>query len=43
MATYKDLQRATGLSLATISKHYNGKPVRAANAAAIEEAAARLG
>lgn len=43
MATYKDLQRATGLSLSTISKHYNGLPVRAANAAAIEEAAERLG
>lgn len=43
MATYKDLQRLTGLSLSTISKHYNGLPVRPANAAAIEEAAERLG
>lgn len=43
MATYKDLQRLTGLSLSTISKHYNGLPVRPENAAAIEEAAERLG
>lgn len=43
MATYKDLQRLTGLSLSTISKHYNGLPVRPENAAAIEAAAERLG
>lgn len=43
MATYKDIQHATGLSLATISKHFNGKPVRAENAAAIEAAAEALG
>ncbi|WP_203580983.1 LacI family DNA-binding transcriptional regulator [Microbacterium hibisci] len=42
MATYKDIQRATGLSLATISKFYNGGNVLAANAAAIEKAAAQL-
>lgn len=43
MATYKDIQRETGLSLATISKHFNGKPVRPANAVAIQAAADRLG
>ncbi|WP_243224748.1 LacI family DNA-binding transcriptional regulator [Microbacterium sp. CIAB417] len=42
MATYKDLQHATGLSLATISKYYNGGTVRPENARAIEEAAKRL-
>lgn len=42
-ATYKDLQRATGLSLATISKFYNGGTVRDENAHAIEAAAATLG
>ncbi|MGW8484364.1 LacI family DNA-binding transcriptional regulator [Microbacterium sp. NPDC055903] len=42
MSTYKDLQRATGLSLATISKYYNGGNVRAENARAIEAAAQRL-
>ncbi|SFF61326.1 LacI family DNA-binding transcriptional regulator [Curtobacterium sp. YR515] len=42
-ATYKDLQRATGLSLATISKFYNGGTVRDENAQAIERAAATLG
>ncbi|WP_432545787.1 LacI family DNA-binding transcriptional regulator [Kineococcus sp. SYSU DK004] len=41
--TYKDIQRMTGLSLATISKHFNGGNVLAANRAAIEEAAADLG
>ena len=30
-STYKDLQRVTGLSLATISKFYNGGNVRAEN------------
>lgn len=43
VATYKDIQAMTGLSLSTISKHYNGLPVRAENRAAIEEAAATLG
>jgi LacI family transcriptional regulator len=43
MATYKDLQAMTGLSLSTISKHYNGLPVREKNRLAIEEAAATLG
>lgn len=33
----------TGLSLSTISKHFNGLPVRAKNAQAIEEAARRIG
>ncbi|PCN48544.1 LacI family transcriptional regulator [Curtobacterium sp. 'Ferrero'] len=42
-ATYKDLQQATGLSLATISKFYNGGTVRDGNARAIEQAAERLG
>ncbi|MFJ4222566.1 LacI family DNA-binding transcriptional regulator [Curtobacterium luteum] len=42
-ATYKDLQRETGLSLATISKFYNGGTVRAENARAIERAASALG
>ncbi|MFZ7087561.1 LacI family DNA-binding transcriptional regulator [Curtobacterium sp. RRHDQ10] len=42
-ATYKDIQRETGLSLATISKHFNGGTVLAANRAAIEDAAGRLG
>ncbi|KQO63453.1 LacI family DNA-binding transcriptional regulator [Curtobacterium sp. Leaf261] len=42
-ATYKDVQRETGLSLATISKHYNGGTVLAANRIAIEDAARRLG
>lgn len=43
MATYKDIQRATGLSLATISKYYNGGTVRPKNREAIEAAAADLG
>jgi len=42
MATYKDIQRETGLSLATISKHFNGGSVLPANAKAIDDAAARL-
>lgn len=42
-ATYKDLQRETGLSLATISKFYNGGSVREENADAIRTAAAALG
>lgn len=43
MATYKDIQRLTGLSLSTISKYYNGGTVRAANREAIREAADELG
>ena len=41
--TYKDLQRETGLSLATISKYFNGLPLREPNRVAVEEAATRLG
>lgn len=43
MATYKDIQRLTGLSLSTISKYFNNLPVREANRRAIEEASASLG
>lgn len=42
-ATYKDIQRLTGLSLATISKHFNGGNVLDANRDAIETAADALG
>jgi LacI family transcriptional regulator len=42
-ATYKDIQRRTGLSLATISKYYNGGTVRPENAVAIQAAADALG
>ncbi|GLI27771.1 LacI family transcriptional regulator [Agromyces rhizosphaerae] len=42
MATYKDIRDETGLSLATISKFYNGGNVLPANARAIEAAAERL-
>lgn len=42
MATYKDIQRLTGLSLATISKHYNGGNVLPANRDAILRAAEEL-
>ena len=35
-ATYKDIQRVTGLSLATISKYFNGGVVREENRQAIE-------
>lgn len=42
MPTYKDIQRLTGLSLATISKYYSGGNVRAENRAAIERAASEL-
>lgn len=42
-ATYKDIQRLTGLSLATISKHFNGGNVRYANRVLIEQAASDLG
>jgi len=41
--TYKDLQRHTGLSLATISKYFNGLPLREANRIAVETAANELG
>ncbi|NAZ88167.1 LacI family DNA-binding transcriptional regulator [Kineococcus indalonis] len=41
-ATYKDIQRLTGLSLATISKHFNGGSVREHNRLAIESAAEQL-
>ncbi len=37
-ATYKDIQRVTGLSLATISKYFNGGVVREENRQAIEKA-----
>lgn len=43
MATFKDIRQLTGLSLATISKHYNGGNVREENRVAIEHAAAALG
>lgn len=42
-ATYKDIQRSTGLSLATISKYFNGGSVRPDNAAAIDAASRSLG
>lgn len=42
-ATYKDIQRETGLSLATISKYFNGGSVRDANRVTIERAARDLG
>lgn len=42
-ATYKDLQRATGLSLATISKYFNGGTVREENRVALDTAARDLG
>ena len=41
-ATYKDIQRLTGLSLATISKYFNGGAVRQENRQAIEEAIRQL-
>ncbi|MDR3360019.1 MAG: LacI family transcriptional regulator [Bifidobacteriaceae bacterium] len=41
-ATYKDIQRMTGLSLSTISRYFNALPVRPANAEAIEDAAGKL-
>jgi LacI family transcriptional regulator len=43
MPTYKDLRERTGLSLATISKYYNGGNVLEENRIAIEEAALELG
>jgi len=42
VTTYKDIQRATGLSLATISKYFNGRNVLEANREAIEAAAREL-
>ena len=42
MTSYKDIQRATGLSLATISKYYNGRNVLEANREAIKAAALEL-
>ena len=42
-ATYTDIQRVTGLSLATISKYYNGGNVLEANREAIKAASESLG
>ncbi len=42
VATYKDIRRLTGLSLATISKYYNGGNVLGPNRELIESAAAAL-
>lgn len=42
-ATYKDIRRLTGLSLATISKHFNGGNVLDANRELIERAVRDLG
>lgn len=41
-ATYKDIQRETGLSLSTISKYFNGGSMREKNRKAIEEAIEKL-
>lgn len=41
-ATYKDIQRITGISLSTISKYFNGGNVTDKNRRAIEEAAGQL-
>jgi len=41
--TYKDLQEHTGLSLSTISKYFNGLPLRESNRLAVEAAAKELG
>lgn len=43
MTTYKDIQRVTGLSLATISKYFNGGVLRDANRVALDAAVAQLG
>ncbi|MGV8850813.1 MAG: LacI family DNA-binding transcriptional regulator [Propionibacteriaceae bacterium] len=43
VATYKDIRRLTGLSLATISKFYNGGNVLGSNRELIERAASDLG
>lgn len=42
MTSYKDIQRETGLSLATISKYFNGRNVLESNRVAIENAARTL-
>lgn len=42
-ATYKDIRRLTGLSLATISKHFNGGNVLEANRVLIDRAVRDLG
>lgn len=42
MVTYKDIREQTGLSLATISKYYNGRNVLPSSREAIEAAAASL-
>lgn len=42
MTSYKDIRAETGLALSTISKLFNGLPIRPENRAAIEAAAARL-
>lgn len=42
MVTYKDIQRETGLSLATISKYFNGRNVLDENRDAIERAVESL-
>lgn len=42
VSSYKDIKQETGLSLATISKYFNGGNVREANRVAIEEAARSL-
>lgn len=42
-ATYKDIRRLTGLSLATISKYFNGGNVLYANRILIDQAARDLG
>ena len=41
-ATYKDIQRLTGLSLSTISKYFNGGNVKDENRRAIEHAVEKL-
>jgi len=42
VATYKDIQRQTGLSLSTISKYFNGRNLLDDNRAAIDEAVRAL-
>lgn len=42
VTSYKDIQRATGLSLSTISKYFNGGNVRDVNRALIQEAVRAL-
>jgi len=42
VATYKDIQRQTGLSLSTISKYFNGRNLLDGNRAAIDEAVRAL-